>query len=96
VRRFTRRDRNEPELVTLATALGVWLIPTNWPTDFLAWFRDRWDLVEIKRPDKEGWASEYTPKQKAFREKAQQIGARLITWRTDDDVYAHVGGRRTA
>ena len=96
MRRFTRRDRNEPELVTLATALGAWLIPTNWPTDFLCWSRDRWDLVEIKRPDKEGWKDEYTPKQKKFREKAQQIGARLVTWRTDADVYAHVGARRTA
>lgn len=91
-----RRDRNEPELAKLATALGVWLIPTNWPTDFLAWFRDRWDLVEIKRPDKAGWASEYTSKQKAFREKAEQVGARLVTWRTDADVYAHVGARRVA
>lgn len=96
MRRAARRDNNDSELAMLAAQLGAWLIHTDWPTDYLVWFRDRWDLVEIKRPDKEGWASEYTPKQLTFRAEAQRRGARLITWRTPDDVMRHMGARRAA
>jgi hypothetical protein len=91
-----RRDDNDSDLAILASGLGAWLTRTNWPTDYLCWFRDRWDLVEIKRPDKEGWASEYTPKQLTFRADAQRRGARLIVWRTRADVLAYVGAREAA
>lgn len=80
----------------LAAQFGAWLIRTDWPADYLVWFRDRWDVVEIKRPDKQGWASEYTPKQIIFRAEAQRRGARLVTWHTRDDVMRYTGAQVTA
>lgn len=96
MRRAVRRDKNEPELLKIAEALGIWMIRTDYPSDWLAWFRDRWDVVEIKDPKKEGWKSEYTPRQITFRAEAARRGARLVTWRTENDVYAHVEARRAA
>lgn len=91
-----RRDLNESPLIALARQLGAWLIKTDWPTDWLMWFRDRWDLVEVKRPDKEGWKDEYTRAQKEFRAEATRRGARLITWRVEGDVLATLGAARAA
>jgi hypothetical protein len=95
MRRYGRRDKNEPELIMLAESLGAWIIKTDYPTDWLCWFRN-WDVVEIKRADKEGWKSEYTPSQLTFRAEAARRGARLLTWRTRDDVLDHMGARVTA
>lgn len=92
----TRRDANDSELAMLAAGLGAWLTRTDWPTDYLCFFRGQWDLVEIKDPDKEGWSSEFTPAQKAFRAEAVRRGARLIVWRTRLDVLAYVGAREAA
>lgn len=81
-----RRDRNEQELVPVARKLGWWLIDLDEPCDFVGWLAGQWHLVEIKRPEMAGKAREYTPAQKEFRAKAQELGARLLTWRTADDV----------
>lgn len=80
----------------LAESLGAWMIRTDFPSDWLCWWRADWDLVEIKDPKKEGWASEYTPKQITFRAEAKSRGARLLTWRTDADVLKFMGARQTA
>lgn len=91
-----RRDNNDSELAILAASLGAWLVHTDYPTDYLVWFRDRWDLVEIKRADKEGWKDEFTPAQITFRAEAARRGARLIVWRTRENVLAHCGARIAA
>ena len=82
-----RRDRNEQELLPVARKLGWWLIDLDEPCDFVGWHAAHaWNLIEIKRPEMAGKAREYTPAQLEFRAKAQQLGARLLTWRTADDV----------
>ncbi len=96
MRRAARRDNNDSELAMLAAGLGVWLTRTDWPTDYLCFFRGLWDLIEIKRPDKEGWKSEFTPAQISFRAEAARRGARLVVWRTREDVLAFVGAREAA
>lgn len=96
MRRYAnRRDQNENELVMLAESLGAWMIRTDYPSDWLCWRRE-WDVVEIKDPKKEGWASEYTPLQITFRAEAQRRGARLLTWRTAEDVLKFMGARQSA
>lgn len=96
MKRYGRRDKNEPELILLAESLGGWMIKTDHPSDWLCWFREDWDVVEIKRPDKEGWKSEYTPAQLTFRAEAARRGARLVTWRTSEDVLKHMGAKVAA
>lgn len=91
-----RRDDNDSVLAVFAAGLGPWLIRTDFPADYLVWFRGQWDLVEIKDPAKQGWASEFTDAQKAFRREAALRGARLIVWRTRADVLAYVGAREAA
>lgn len=81
-----RRDRNEQDLLPVARKLGWWLVPLDYPCDHIGWLAGQWHLVEVKDPKMEGKAREYTPAQKEFRAKAQAIGARLITWRTAEDV----------
>lgn len=87
-----RRDTNEPELVKFARELGV-LLECHPPLDWWAWWRGQWTPVEIKRPDKEGWKSEYTDAQVLFLARCKERGARVETWRTEADVLRFVGGR---
>lgn len=91
-----RRDTNENGLVSLASGLGAWMIRTDYPSDWLMWARGQWEVVEIKDPGKEGWASEYTHSQIAFRAEAKKYGARLLTWRSESDVLQYFGAQRTA
>jgi hypothetical protein len=42
--------------------------------------------VEIKRPEREGHANEYTPAQLKFIAMCDITGAPYYTWRTDKDV----------
>lgn len=95
MRRAARRDDNDSELETIATQLGALMIATKEPADYLCWWRG-WHVVEIKRPDKEGWKSEYTEAQIRFRMAAKERGAELWTWRCEDDVYESLGARRSA
>lgn len=81
-----RRDRNEQDLLPVARKLGWWLIDMDEPCDQVGWLAGQWHLIEIKHPEMAGKAREYTPAQQEFRSKAQAIGARLLTWRTADDV----------
>lgn len=91
-----RRDDVEPELVKLARKLGAWLIKLDEPCDWLMWYRGRWELVEIKDPSCEGHADEFTPAQRAFRAEAFRRGAKLIVWRTTDDILKSLNGRVAA
>lgn len=91
-----RRDIVEPELVKLARTLGAWLIKLDEPTDWLMWYRGRWEPVEVKDPSCEGHTDEFTPAQRAFRAEAFQRGAKLIVWRTREDVLNSLNSRIAA
>jgi hypothetical protein len=91
-----RRDDVEPELVKLARKLGAWLIKLDEPCDWLLWYRGRWEPIEVKDPSCEGLADEFTPAQRAFRAEAFRRGAKLIVWRTTDDVLKSLNGRVAA
>lgn len=91
-----RRDSVEPELVKLARTLGAWLILLEEPSDWLMWYRGRWEPIEVKDPACQGRANEFTPAQKAFRAEATRRGAKLIVWRTQDDVLDTLNARVAA
>jgi hypothetical protein len=90
-----RRDNNESPLISLAEQLGaVWL--DTGPFDGWLWWRGRFHLCEVKDPAREGHADEFTPAQLKLIQKLNQ---RQIPWhklRTEDDIYALMGARRTA
>lgn len=87
MRHAARRDAVEPELIGLARALGAWMVQIDEPTDWLMFYRGRWEPVEIKDPATQGHANEFTLTQRTFRQEAFRRGAKLIVWRTKDDVY---------
>lgn len=91
-----RRDNNEPELIKLASNLGWRFWKLHEPADWLALRRGRWDVVEIKNPEREGHASEYTHDQRKFRAEVFACGGRLLTWRTKDDVFRDSDARVSA
>ena len=91
-----RRDNVELELIRFARQLGAWLVQTDWPCDWILWWRGHWELVEIKDPEKEGHKDEFTPAQWEFRKEAQERGARLVIWRRDADVLATLNATRGA
>jgi hypothetical protein len=97
INRFAkRRDKNEPQLIKFAERLGAWLIPIDEPCDWLLFWRQRWELIEIKDPNCEGHADEFTEAQKAFRAEAFRRGARLIVWRTEHDVLNTLNAKVSA
>ena len=91
-----RRDIVEPDLIKLARTLGAWMIKLDEPTDWLMWYRGRWEPVEVKDPSCEGHADEFTPAQRAFRAEAFRRGAKLIVWRTRENVIETLNGRVAA
>lgn len=82
--------------MAIASGLGAWCVRIDQPCDYLVWWRDRWHLVEIKRPDKAGRRSEYTPAQLRFRATASARAAEVLTWRTEADVLHTLGAERGA
>lgn len=89
------RDLNEQDLVKLAESLGGhWL--QEGPLDGWVFVRGRWMPVEIKRPEREGLAHEYTPMQRRFFTWCRERGAPWWIWRTSADVIGYLGGRVTA
>ncbi len=91
-----RRDLCEPELIKLARTLGAWMIKLDEPCDWLMWYRGSWELVEIKDPSCEDHADEFTPAQRAFRAEAFRRDAKLVVWRTREDVIQTLNGRIAA
>ena len=89
------RDKNEKPLFEHARALG-WLIWDEGPFDAWGCYLRQWFPIEIKDPKKEGWAAEYTKKQKKLMGEIQQYGGRLLSWRTLDDVERDSNARRSA
>jgi hypothetical protein len=91
-----RRDIVEPALIKFARTLGAWMIKLDEPCDWLMWYRGCWELVEVKDPSVEGHADEFTTAQRAFRAEAFRRGAKLIVWRTEEDVMNSLNARRVA
>lgn len=97
MRRYAqRRDSNELPLVRFAERLGARLWRLDEPCDFLMLFRGRWEAVEIKNPEQEGHADEYTLLQREFHAEVFQRGGRVLVWRTKDDCLRDLGGRVAA
>ncbi len=90
-----RRDDNEKPLVVLARAIGgVWIYAP--PFDGWLCWRGQWKLVEVKNPNCEGHADEYTDDQIKLMANLKARGIRWEIWRTENDVYQTVGARWTA
>lgn len=88
-----RRDNNEPALVPFAQQIGWRLWKMHEPADWLGLRRGVWHVIEIKNPDQEGHADEYTPQQRLFMAEVFRIGGRVLVWRTKDDVLRDSGAR---
>jgi hypothetical protein len=83
-----RRDGNQSPLVKVFTQLGgQWVPYANKPFDGWAYHaRFGYLPVEIKLEEREGHASEYTPRQKKLLQKMKDAGLPWLIWRTDEDV----------
>lgn len=66
MRRAARQDLNQPELVLALRKIGAKVYHIGKPLDLLVGYRNRNILMEIKRPGKEGWETEFTKAQKDF------------------------------
>lgn len=88
-----RRDLNEPELVRVARKLHWRLWKMHEPSDFLGLHRGVWHPIEIKNPEYEGQASEFTAQQKLFHTDVKNCGGRVLVWRTELDVINDSQGR---
>lgn len=84
-----RRDNNHHELVQIATDIGGQWLPDGPWDGWLKW-RERWHLVEIKDPKKEGHADEFTDHQVVLMSRGFRPDA---IWRTEHDVYQTMGVR---
>jgi hypothetical protein len=60
------------------------------------WFRGIWRLVEVKNPNCEGHANEYTEDQVRMMIKLRERGISWSVWRTEADVYRDLGAKRSA
>lgn len=86
----THRDANEAELVTAAEKMGV-IVMRGPPLDGWIVFRGRWrGPLEIKLPEREGTAHEYTPAQKRFIRWVSLHTVPWTVWRTLGDVVTSV------
>jgi hypothetical protein len=95
VRRAARRDSNEAVILSVVEPLGGLWLPGP-PLDGWLWDRHGWHLCEVKRPDKQGWDSEFTDEQKRLivRLNERQVPFRVL--RTEADVLAVLGAKRSA
>lgn len=90
-----RRDANEQPLVKTAQQLGAqWW--EDGPLDGWVLFRGVWTPCEIKIPEREGEADEYTPAQLRFFRWCSEHRAKWFTWRTDEDVLRDLGAKVAA
>jgi hypothetical protein len=96
MRRYAaRRDSNEAQILSVVEPLGGFWLPTG-PFDGWMWDRRAWHLCEVKRPDKEGWGSEFTDDQKRLIIRLNERRIPLNILRTTDDVLKLLNARQTA
>ena len=98
-----RRDGNEGALIRIAEEFnGLW-IPAP-PFDGWLWGRNAcascgasgWRLIEVKLPEREGTKKEFTRAQLETIIRLNERQARWHVIRTEDDILALLGARRTA
>lgn len=95
MRYAARRDDNELPLIEHARIFGAqWRV--GGPLDGWILWRGLWIPVEIKRPEREGHADEYTPLQRRFFSFCRDYGGKWFTWRTEADVERDLCARRSA
>jgi hypothetical protein len=93
--RHGRRDANEAAILSGVDALGgLWLAGP--PFDGWLWNHSAWHLVEVKDPRKEGWASEFTDEQVRLRIRLNERQVPYHVLRTETEVLALMGARRSA
>ena len=91
-----RRDANEPELIEFAKRLGWRFWKMHEPADWLGLRRGVWHVAEIKNPNQEGHADEYTAQQKIFMADVFACGGKVLVWRTKEDVMRDSNARQSA
>lgn len=91
-----QRDNNEPEVIGFARKIGWRFWKLDQPCDWLALRRGVWYALEIKNPDCQGHADEYTMDQRKFMAEVAACGGRVLVWRTKDDVLAASNARVSA
>jgi len=91
-----KRDNNEGPLIELASRLGWTFWQMIEPADWIALRRGVWYIVEIKNPDCEGHADEFTPQQKIFHTDVKARGGKVLIWRRDSDVIRDSNARQSA
>lgn len=91
----SRRDTNHHALKDVAKRCGaIWIEGGPWDGwVHIAKWGGEYIPVEIKRPDKEGHADEYTEKQRKMKAEWADRRMRLFVWRTEADVKRDLGGR---
>lgn len=80
-----RKDNNESDLVQIAEKLGWRMFKLNEYADFLGLRNGQFHVIEIKNPDCEGDADEYTPAQKIFHTDVKNCGGKILVWRWPED-----------
>lgn len=91
-----RRDNNDHDLVTFARQFGWRCWKLDQPCDYLALRRGVWYALEIKNPECEGHAEEYTYDQRKFLAEVAAVGGRVLVWRTRGDVMQASNARVSA
>ena len=86
LREMHRKDTNHDSIVALARKFGMQVFSAP-PLDLWAGINGRWYPVEIKAPEREGRADEFTPDQIEFFNKCRLFGTRWLVWRKETDVF---------
>jgi len=85
MRHALRKDLNQRDVVKALEDIGASVKPLHQPLDLLIGFRGHTYLFEVKRPDKKGWKSEYTPQQIKFRQTWR--GQMATVYTAEEAVY---------
>lgn len=87
-----RPDSNQSDLVDLFESVGgKWVPYANKPFDGWAYHAAFGYMpVEIKKPEREGHANEYTERQRKVMTRMRLLGMPWLVWRNDEDVQACV------
>ena len=91
-----RRDANDDELRVFAERIGWKLFPVNDHCDYFALRRGVWYALEIKNPNCQGHADEFTRDERRFMADVAACGGRILLWRTKDDVLRDSNARVSA
>lgn len=91
-----RRDNNDHELKQFAERIGWQLFPVTEYCDYFGLRRGVWYAIEIKNPNCQGHADEFTYDERNFMAKVAACGGRILLWRTKDDILRDSNARVSA